>query len=527
MSTTTSHLARLLDAPSLERVVPAMAPETLHQIVRHCGIEACAELVALATPAQLISVFDLDLWRHAQPGQDDEFDSVRFGEWLAALTDADAAMAARTIATLDTSLVIVGLSRFVVVVDPASAAPPSSLDAVQTEAAEESPSVCRVGGYLVRPIQSESWDAIVTLLVALEARYPDRFHATMRGCRRLSDSAREVDGLDHLLTEKAQLLYDVTSDRDVRRANRGYGTAADARAFLRMARHPRDGADAALPNPIAAAYFRAVDEDATPASVDKVFPSQPLPDATLVERDVHEVFDAIAGLLADAGVVPDRPLALLQDAQDRDDRFAHVGARLEQLNRADPGAYLVATHEMAFLTNVLVAGCSFQARAFTPDEASRAVIATCNLGLETASPGAGPPDDMVTAFEAGWAVLHEQVAMFTAARLGEVLADLRPGDTGTHAALTALRRALKAARTADAPWQAREALDVLAILDVPTWTGLVGLIDECPTMPAAIEATIEGRTGAISATDFDFISTTRQIARTHVFVAKVPELLRD
>ncbi|MCC7044478.1 MAG: hypothetical protein IT183_11485 [Acidobacteria bacterium] len=182
---------------------------------------------------------------------------------------------------------------------------------------------------------------------------------------------------------------------------------------------------------------------------------------------------------------------------------------------------------MAFLTNMLVAGCSLQSRAFTPDEASRAVIATCNLGLDVAQAGAGARHDMVAAFGAGWAALHEQVAMFAAGRLADMLAGVRSGDTRTHAALTALRRVLKTTREAGTPWLAREALDVLAILDVPTWTGLVGLIDECPTMPAVIEAVVTGRTGAISATDFEFISTRRQITCVQAFVGKLPQLLRD
>ena len=37
-----SPLARLLDAPHLARLVPHLAPETLHQLIRHSGLHACA-----------------------------------------------------------------------------------------------------------------------------------------------------------------------------------------------------------------------------------------------------------------------------------------------------------------------------------------------------------------------------------------------------------------------------------------------------------------------------------------------------
>jgi hypothetical protein len=71
MSKHTGPLARLLDTPHLARLVPQLPPETLHQLIRHAGLEACGELVASATPEQLTSVLDLDLWRHARPGRDE------------------------------------------------------------------------------------------------------------------------------------------------------------------------------------------------------------------------------------------------------------------------------------------------------------------------------------------------------------------------------------------------------------------------------------------------------------------------
>ena len=95
------RLARLLDAPHLARVVPHLAPETLHQLIRHSGLHACGELVASATPEQLTSVLDLDLWPSTQPGRDEQFDEDRFGEWLEVLVDTGDSVAARTVAALD------------------------------------------------------------------------------------------------------------------------------------------------------------------------------------------------------------------------------------------------------------------------------------------------------------------------------------------------------------------------------------------------------------------------------------------
>src|SRR5215208_3549572 len=112
-------LVRLLETPHLAPIVPHLPPETLQQIIRVRGLDACGELVASATPEQLTSVFDLDLWRSTQPGLDDQFDVQRFGEWLELLVDIGGSAAADTVAAIDLNLVVAGLSRHMRVFDAA------------------------------------------------------------------------------------------------------------------------------------------------------------------------------------------------------------------------------------------------------------------------------------------------------------------------------------------------------------------------------------------------------------------------
>src|SRR5262245_17462804 len=209
------RLARLLDAPFLARVVPHLAPETLHQLIQYRGLDACGELVTSATPAQLTSLLDLDLWRRTQPGRDEQFDVDRFGEWLEVLVDAGDSVAARTVATLDKDVVIAGLSRYVRIFDPGTFEPHESSDDEPIDRHEkmnsETPSdvvECEVGGYLVRARRNDAWDAIVALLVTLDAEHNRYFHAVMQGCRRLSNSTPETDGLDDLLMAADQQLHD-------------------------------------------------------------------------------------------------------------------------------------------------------------------------------------------------------------------------------------------------------------------------------------------------------------------------------
>ncbi len=540
------RLARLLDAPLLERIVPHLAPETLHQLIRYRGLDASGELVASATPEQLTSIFDLDLWPKTQPGRDERFDEDRFGEWLELFVDAGDSVAARTVAAIDQNLVIAGLSRYVRVVDRAAFTASDDDASMDVDVKSFNGPECEVGGYVVRARRSDAWDAIVTLLLALDTEHPDYFHAVMQGCRRLSNSTPEIDGLDNLLMEPEQQLHDVALERERRRSQQGYSTPADARAFLQMARQPRHQRPNAAPslNPLAAAYFRAANE-AVASADPNVRPQQRALEPS-AHADVPESIDALVDLLTEAGLMPERPRALLEGTAPQPSRLTRVRPLMAYLRDTDHTAYLRRSRELAFLANTLMAGCSVQFRAFTAQEASDAAAGICNLGLEhwparwpdetrhaasTADPATTLPDtflvnhDLVMAFEVGWAVLHEDVSLFVAEHLIETLTDLRCVDAEIQSGLHALRHELVRQREAGTPWRARDALDVLAMLDMPAWVSVLGLLDECPVLPAAVTAILEAHTGAVSATAFEFISTTAQIRDVRAFMGKLPDVL--
>jgi hypothetical protein len=520
------RLARLLDAPFLARAVPHLAPETLHQLIRYRGLDACGELVTSATPAQLTSLLDLDLWRRVQPGRDEQFDVDRFGEWLEVLVDTGESVAARTVATLDKHLVIAGLSRYFRVFDPGTFEPTASSDDELTARQEmmnsEGSDVAEyeVGGYLVRARRTDAWDAIVTLLVTLDAEHHDYFHAVMQGCRDLSNSRPEVDGLDDLLTAPDQHLHDVAIQRQRRRAHHGYATQTDARAFLEMARQPQGKAIASV-NVIATAYFRAAREeaDAPPGEATNV--------SVRGDGDISTSIDAVVDLLTEAGVMPKRPRALLE-AADEDHRAARLPLLrrlMEFVRHRDETAYLTRSRELAFLANTLLVGSSVQSRPFTPQEASDAAASVCNLGLESL-PSAFPPEQgLVAAFEVGWSVLYRDVSMFVVDQLMSTLADLRRVDPDTVRGLRALQRQLAIQRAAGTPWLARDAADVLVRLDAIAWISVRGLLDECPILPAALTAIVERRKTPVSPTAFEFISTTAQIGDIRVFMRMLPRLL--
>jgi uncharacterized protein DUF6178 len=555
------RLARLLDTPLLARIVPHLAPETLHQLIQYRGLEACGELVTSATPAQLTSLLDLDLWRHARPGRDEEFDVARFGEWIEILVDTGESVAARTVAALDQHVVIAGLSRYLRIFDPGTFEPTQSSDDEAVDRREIMKSEtsgdaleCEVGGYLVRARRTDAWDAIVTLLVTLDAEQHHYFHAVMQGCRRQSNSRPEIDGLDDLLMTPEQHLHDVAVERERRRSRHGYATAADARAFLQMARQPRRASAsnrsiaAVATNPIATAYFRALEEQGTTSASTSAAASEHARDHDVTgisARDGDDMPTSIAmglELLAEAARrrpgeggqegVPKRPRALLEAAgeDDRATKLPILRRLIQFVLQHDETAYLMRSRELAFLANTLLAGCSVQSRPFTPKEASDAAAGICNLGLECWST-ATPVDaflvdhDLVTAFEAGWSVLYRDVSLFVADQLTATLADVPCVDADTRRELQTLRRALLKQRQAGTPWLVRGAAEVLAILDMTACISVIGLLDECPILPAALTAVLERRTMPVSPTAFEFISTTAQIGDIRLFMRTLPSVL--
>jgi hypothetical protein len=131
----------------------------------------------------------------------------------------------------------------------------------------------------------------------------------------------------------------------------------------------------------------------------------------------------------------------------------------------------------------------------------------------------------VTAFEVGWSVLHKDVSLYAAEQLISTLADVDCADRDIRNGLVALRRTLVKQRDAGTPWRARGAAEVLAMLDVTAWISVLGLLDECPVLPAALTAVLERRTTTVSATEFAFISTAAQIGDVRIFMRKLPDLL--
>ncbi len=517
-------LARILENPYLARLVPQLPAASLHLVIQNCGLQDCAELVALATPEQLAAVFDLDLWRSAQPGTEEQFDAARFAVWLEVLAESSAAFAAQKLAEMDAALVIAAFARYLAVFDPVVVDNP---DMVVSTIVKNGVSL-ELAGYLIVAKHEDCWDTITEVLVALENEQRDYFHRVMRGCRRLSNSKPELDGFHDLMDDSAQTLFDLAADRERRQEELGYVAAEQARAFLRLSRQGHlDRETTIRANPIATAYMRLTrkPEDQTrpenaPSESRHPLPGAPAPDVA-----------AFIDLLRDTGVLPDRPRPLLGAGDERvaSPRLAPIQRQMEFVRDHDAGAYALRTRELTFLANVLVAGCSLRDRPFTTREAFDAVVAVCNLGLENWAPP--QPDtfladhDLTSVFQVGWAVLYQDVCVYVTEQLLGTLAALQCSDREIQVELLKLRREITRHLETGAPWHARDALDVIATLDLPAWAALLGLIAECPVMLANVSPSGRSRPHSIDPAVFEFISENSHIAAVHAFMRALPDAL--
>jgi hypothetical protein len=515
MAKSLSLLARLLKTPDLAKIVPQLPPEVLHRVIQTCGLEDCAEFVALATSEQLARILDLDIWRVRAPGADEEFDADRFGTWLAVLMQSGGEVAVEKLVDLDIELVVAGFAQHVAVFDQGAVSSYTTLDGEDVPGRPLNRGlVSEIGGYVIEARLSSAWEAIVDLLAFMESGHTGYFHRVMRGCVRLSSGPREEDGLHELLEDDEQDMFDLACDREARREQQGYVPPAQAQAFLRSGRDLQLDADRPPRSEIARAYFRTIDSalainNATRGQTGAAVPVS-VPDA-----DSQLEAAAFVEVLREAGVLTAPPRALLGAAEGQTSHLSFI--------QAYAATHPIGAEELAYLANTIIAGCAIQARPFTLREASDGAAAICNLGLEN-WPSHWSESDLVTAFLVGWTILHRDVCMYAARHLIDVLAEIRCEDRDVDLRLEGLRRELIRGVRDREPWRARHALDVIIMLDAPSWAALMALIDECPVIHAALNASRKpSRT--IHPTDFEFVSRNSQIAAVRDFMVSLPSVL--
>jgi hypothetical protein len=134
--------------------------------------------------------------------------------------------------------------------------------------------------------------------------------------------------------------------------------------------------------------------------------------------------------------------------------------------------------------------------------------------------------DLVSVFEVGWRVLYVDVCLHVAGALVAVLDSLSCSDRDIQVGLRLLRQQMARQLAAGTPWRVREALDVIMLLDLPAWAGLVGLVAEYPVLHDAAAPSGGRPARTIDPAAFAFIADSARIGRVHAFMRSLPEMLR-
>jgi len=121
--------------------------------------------------------------------------------------------------------------------------------------------------------------------------------------------------------------------------------------------------------------------------------------------------------------------------------------------------------------------------------------------------------------------LYQDVCVFAAKSLADILRDARVADEDLQGSLNLLRIRLLRAIEDGTPWRAAEALDVLTSFDLPAWAALVGLIAECPVVHGGLVASVDRSVRQVDPNAFQFIAGQDQLMLVRRFMTALPEIL--
>jgi hypothetical protein len=489
-----SLLVRILDQPGLLSAVQALPPSTLLRLIDRVGLEDAGELVALATVDQLRRVFEEDLWRSERPGEDERFDAARFTLWLEVMLEAGEHFAADKLAELPEELVELALHHHILVISLQELALLISEGEGQVplEKVVEDSLYLELGDYCVIGRRADSWEAIATVLVALDERHSNSLQPMLERLWRVtSDYVYGQGGLWEVLTSEEMLQADAAADREDNRARAGFVAASSARSFLALARAGDLASLLQAPtrDAVTGAFFR--EYAATPLVVGA--PGGPAPSAP-----------GVAGLLAllDEGEDGRPATRLLPAGSDTQPAGQTLLARaLVELAGRDAHRHAERIRELGYVANVLLAGVGARGERLRPVEAAQAALAICSLGLEHAL--GAPPDRQRSKgshlraaapakglerlscdvlFRVGWRLLYDEVSCPAAAAVERVATRLASASSPrARGPLEQLAAAARAALKQGRPFSIAGRLDALAgALDEAQLARLTALAEELP-----------------------------------------------
>ncbi len=267
MTTAERILARILEHPNMVPAVQRASPETFCAVLAEVGLADAGELLAMATPEQFVAAIDTTLW--SWDGTAEQFDHERFAIWLEVLLEGGEELVVRRLLELpEETLVHAFVGQLYVLDVDALGIDMATASWADAELAERILDACHhleFGKHVLLARHSPGWDAVVQALLSLDRRHHDVVTKVLDACARATAEMLEQHGLRQVLSEAERIGEDARAEKNDRRAKRGYVSAEDAAAFLRLA---DAGAAHALPTTrdgITLAALRSFEPVAQPA----------------------------------------------------------------------------------------------------------------------------------------------------------------------------------------------------------------------------------------------------------------------
>lgn len=365
-------LTRLLDAPELLRAVRHLPAASLLKVIDSVGLEDAGELVALASTEQLAELFDQDLW-NVEPGQlEERFDTARLSIWLQVLAEGGSDAVARRLTELPFDFVVLLVQRLALVIDIEALALEMSEageDADELDKALDSCLYEEWEEFRLIARDASAWDDLLHALLSLDREQHELLRRILERCVALSaDWIDDNGGLQEVLNSEEVLEQDELAARDDRRAEKGFVSFADARAFLELA---RTETATAKRDPITASHFRQLERTHhvanAPTSKTDVETTEHV--ARLLQLiDTHPAMANVAQLGASARASDVTDVALIETA-------------LRDLSELDPTAHAARLDELGYLANVLLSAAARLPTPLRAVEALEAALAVTQRGL--------------------------------------------------------------------------------------------------------------------------------------------------
>lgn len=432
-SSSTRLLRKIIEDPTSAAMIRSLAPKSLARLINYLGLEDAGEVVALASTEQLLGVFDSDLWRREQGGEEDAFSPERFLLWLEVLLEAGEKTLASRLANLPEDLVISAFYAHVLVLNL------DDLSQEEMSRSEEDIDLAdkalmdRLGHeldeYYIIARHDNGWDTLLAAILALYEHEPDLLNRILsKCCYASSEYIEENGGLYNVLSAEEMLTSDAAADRADRRATQGFVSPSDAAALFKLAARaePESLLNATEPDPITRAYFRELDQTPSlnngeaPRSTDEGSPDvSPFPK----ERTASKWLP----LLQKAGIEDVSFLPALPASKNASDKRGRYQAAVRDLCESDPDGHEHRVRRLIYLANVIEAGLGSSDAPVRPSDAMKAVFDVCDVGLcyvEKNLPS--PPADIspVSLFFIGWRILSRQRTIDSAAALQKAVREV-------------------------------------------------------------------------------------------------------